>query len=922
MRKLLLLLFTITAFLSLSAQNSNSFLHVEKFELNKTGVFILPEGLKKTDNNGKPWAMIEIVASGFDEKLLADLTTLTSSTLSSGKAQYYPEDGVYRMIVSSGVKGRITLKFQGSTLDYTLPHTLDKNRVYKMVLTMRSANLTILASPPEAKIYIDGEEYGENGYASVDLRMGEHTYSVECQDYLAEKNKTIRLEKNEQVQVELQPLFGLISITTHPAGADVLINGVRVGMTPYLMKKIQRGRSSVEVQLNGYDGFTEIVDINAGDEKELEYTLISFNEQLKDSTNTFIPNMWLRISEDSLFFDSHSGRDSIFVTTNNIDWSFNDAPQWLSLYKHNNILYINYMENRVHEAREADVVVYTGNLTKTLHVRQDVGAAVLKSKYNSIIFDSNLDSVYRIIETNVVDWIITPSADWIQAYEMSDTLVVICKENKLPIPRTGNIMIQAADANMKFDISQKAHASVINAQKEDLVVEPDGGTVVIPSGIKDEDWTCTSTFDWIVVTRDGDDVIIDMTDNFRSDRRGYFLLKTATRTSRVNIYQKGAAADGAKVLIESKPSWTRVFVDGKRAGRTALAMHADDSVHEVRLGRETRYYVFNEHNKIKFNTGLRYLQFTMSSETVGVSSGFIGGKHWGGYNHFQMNYDNWDFNPKSEKGPLYVVSLGPTYEILPWMSLYLGGGVAISNDTVRDMYADENVQFDDAHRPTPKELTIGFEAEAGLMFYYRNFFLSGGVQVNRIGTDFQKVDYSVGLGLYFNRYYDEKHGYCSTRSREWWSLNYVFNPVRNGHGLMFSDVGQHNLRWYFKTMVEFVNFWEYDEENTRAMNDLPPAAEAKKKTEIDPGASLGFVFNLMPGYIDFMIGGGYQVSLKSSNFATKGAQAELGFVFNIWRFPLTVMWRCCELEKDTRYLTVDFGVGFSFGNYLLKNKKK
>ena len=901
MRRFILLFFSIAMCLSLSAQSGSSFLHVESFELNKGGVFILPEGVKKTDNNGKPWAMVEIVASGFDDKLLSELSTLTSSTLSIGRSGYNSETHTYNMLLSSGVKGRITLKFQGTSLEYQLPHPLDKNRVYKMTLLMRTANLTILAEPADAKVYIDGNEVGGNGYASVDLPMGEHTYSVECPDYQGENNKTIRLEKNEKIIVKLKPLFGLISITSHPAGADVLINGARVGMTPYLMKKIQRGRHNIEVQLNGYEGVSEVVEIEAGDDKTFEYSLMSFRDMLADTTNRFIPNIWLRLSADSLSLNSKPGIDSIYVTTNNIEWGFMEAPNWLSLYKRNNLLFITYMENKVHDTREADIVVYTGDVTRTLHLTQDAGQAVLQSKYNSIIFDADRDSVIRVVETNVVNWKITTSDDWIEAYEIADTLVVKCKENMLPIPRTGAVSIQAFDKFVKFDVSQKAHVTKVEIGREDIMVEPDGGTIVIPSGVVEEEWSCTSDFNWLIVTRDGSDIIIDMTDNFGQDRRGFFVLATGTKTYKVFVYQKGAANDSPCIVIDSKPSWCRVYVDGKKAGRTPVMVMADDSVHGVRIGRETRYHVFNKNNgAVMFNTGMRYLQLTMSGETVGVRSGFIGGKRWGGYNHFQLNLDNWDFKPKSEKSPLYVMSLGPSYEVMPWMSVYAGAGVAVSNDTA-------------VHQPVPKEITFGLELEAGLMFYYRNVFATAGLQMNRIGSDKQKVDFSVGLGAYFNRYYDAKYGYCATRSREWWSLNIIFNPVRSGYGFMFSDVGRGNLRWYFKSITEFGDYWYQNEED--------PAAEPVKRTAIDPALSLGFVFNLMPGYIDFMVGGGYQMTLKET-FAAKGAQAEVGFVMNMWRFPLTVMMRCCELEKDTRYLTVDFGLGFSFGDIIYKKYRQ
>ena len=122
---------------------------------------------------------------------------------------------------------------------------------------------------------------------------------------------------------------------------------------------------------------------------------------------------------------------------------------------------------------------------------------------------------------------------------------------------------------------------------------------------------------------------------------------------------------------------------------------------------------------------------------------------------------------------------------------------------------------------------------------------------------------------------------------------------------MFSDIGKNNLRYYIKAMSEW---YRYDKIIGEA-----PIIDTSTVDEINPGLTAGIVFNIMPGYIDVMMGGGYQVSVCDGIFDTKGIQAEAGFVLNVWRIPLTIMMRCCEVEKNTRYLTVDFGVGFSFG---------
>ena len=908
MRKLLLLLFTIVAFFA-QAQDGDSFLCVDDFRmLGPEHTFILPDGMRKTDNNGKPWAMVKIVAKGFDSKILNDISFYSpSSTLTVGNASMDAADGSYKIILSSGVKGKLVFKYQGSTLEYQMPMQLTKNRVYQLDLAMRSANLTVVATPAEAKIYIDGEEVGSDGYASVNLRLGEHTYSVECENHLNEKNKTIRLEKNERLEVNLKPLFGYISITSEPTGADVYINGVREGITPFLNKKINRGKNNVVLQMNGYYDYPELVDVGMGEQKTLDVRMVRYGDLSYNHENAITAELTLYLSRDSLYFGPTQTRDSILVTTNNIEWNFKDAPRWISLYKRSNVLYITCLENRMHEGREADITVFTGDISTTLHIVQEEGKTVLKSDFNSIVFGADKDSVIRRIETNVTDWEITTDRDWISAYEKGDTLVVICEENTMPVSRHGNITVRAYDQEKSFDVSQQSRVTKFMIPKEDIVMEKEGGSMAVNVGQIKGQWTCSSGETWMKVSRSGDAVILDCEKNESTDRRGVFTINTSTKSVQFYVTQKGVAEAVEEVVINANPSWSPIYVNGAYVGRTPVKLAVDDSIHLVKLGRETRSYVFNKNNHdIVFNTGLRYIQVSMSGETVGLMSGFIGSKRWGGYNHFQINMNNWDAKPTDTKGPLYIMSVGPSYEIFPWMSAYAGLGIGFSNDTIRAV--PEGVTPD--HKHSPKEISVGYEFEVGLMFYYRNVFASGGFQMHNVGTH-KYSGFHAGLGVYFNRYYDPKYGYCATRSRQWWSLNFVYNPGRNGYGFMFNDVGKHSVRWYIKAMCE-INKIDNPEPD-------PTATEVGKIEEYAPLLTTGVTFNLMPSYIDFMVGLGYQ-GAAANKFVDKGMQAEVGFVLNIWRIPLTIMMRCSELDKKTRYLTVDFGVGFSFGEYLLSKK--
>lgn len=817
MRKSILFFGLLLTFwtLSLIGQNNASFLNVRSFGKDESvATFILPQGMNDEDINGHPWAMIKVVAKGFDSEMLNDIKISSpSSLLVFGLNTFDQAEGCYKIILSAGVEGELVFAYQDTKLSYKIPGKLKKKNVYKLELEMRSANLTIIATPAESRIFIDGNEVGSDGYASVDLRLGEHTYSVECDKHISEKNKTIRLERNESLEINLKPLFGYISITSNPSGADVFINEVKVGETPYINNIIERGRNNVVLRLDGYYDKSAMVEIGLGEQKQMNVTLTKFGEAVSEGDDTYSAEPSLYISRDSLFFGPDHSHDSIFVTTNNLEWSFKDAPRWLSLCRKHNVLYITCLENTVHNVREANVTVCAGDLSEVLYVSQEEGRVMLKSQSNNLEFLAERDTVAQKIETNVVDWNITVSDDWFEAYEKGDSLIVVCKENSLPISRHGEIVISSFDQELRLNVSQYSMVSKIIIPNEDTEA---------------------------------------VTDDSITKR---------------------------ELVINSRPDWKRVYVDGVRIGRTPVVVAADDSIHHVKLGREKRSCAFNDINdQILFNTGMRYLQFTLSGETMGFRTGYIGSGRWGGYNHFQLKINNWDIIPGSDIEPMYVYSLGPTFEVLPWMSVYSGVGIGLVNDTT------------------------GVDVEAGVMIYYRNIMASCGIQYNDFGKNHNGVDFSAGLGLYFNRYYDKKHGYCATRSRQWWSFNAMYNPVKNGYGFMFNSLGMGNLRWYFKTMGEF---------NTVEQED-----------EFAPLLTAGFVFNLMPGYINFMVGAGYQAAMVSKQVLDKGVQAEIGFVINVWRFPLTIMMRYAEFNKDSRNLTVDLGVGFSFGNYLTNKNKK
>ena len=219
------------------------------------------------DNNKA--ALIRVKAQGFSEKTMLEFNLVARPGISIIHKKY--KDGEMWLYVSSNCQGTIVIKYKGE-YELKLPSKLEAKGVYELVLGMETATLVINAVPQTADIYVDGNKIA-TGYGSAAISVGsEHRYKVTCADYIPEED-VVRTDKAEKIekQIELRPNFGYITIKSEPSGADVYVDDVKVGTTPYLMKKITLGRHTVEVSKYGYESQADMVIIKVDDvNKQLE----------------------------------------------------------------------------------------------------------------------------------------------------------------------------------------------------------------------------------------------------------------------------------------------------------------------------------------------------------------------------------------------------------------------------------------------------------------------------------------------------------------------------------------------------------------------------------------------------------------------------------------------------------------------------
>lgn len=273
MRKSLLLVISILACFMAFSQNTSpvlvkDFVQVTTEKINKEGV---PKQ-NWTDNDNNPICLIKVKASGFESSLMQKFMFVPNGLEITYMTQ---KNDQWYLYVSSNKLGDIKIIHMGEYV-YSLPFKLEPNGVYEMTLGMETATLIIRATPDDAEIYIDGEKVGA-GFVRKAVSIGvEHRYKVKSENYFPKEGVEIFTKNIEKtLDIDLEPNFGWITVNSDPEGADVYVDGKKVGVTPYVFEKIKRGNHKVEIKKERFATYVQMVSIQNGEQNtDLENVIL------------------------------------------------------------------------------------------------------------------------------------------------------------------------------------------------------------------------------------------------------------------------------------------------------------------------------------------------------------------------------------------------------------------------------------------------------------------------------------------------------------------------------------------------------------------------------------------------------------------------------------------------------------------------
>ena len=248
---------------------------ISQVEKNKTYVLVLT----------KPVGGAEPVDAGGNFYALSVLPKNAMLTI-DGVLQPSSSDGEYSAMLPYGTH---TYKVEaGGYISKSGSFTVSSGDMTPISVSLLSAmaSVSITCPTPAVSLYVDKKAVGNSPW-SGSLKEGMHLVEVRKSGYRSQQ-KTILLAQQQKLDVtfdELVAIQGNLSVNYKPFGADVYVDGKKLGQSPRVFNGLLVGNHQVEVRKDGYATDRKSVSISEGQTASITGTLAS-NAVASSSSNT------------------------------------------------------------------------------------------------------------------------------------------------------------------------------------------------------------------------------------------------------------------------------------------------------------------------------------------------------------------------------------------------------------------------------------------------------------------------------------------------------------------------------------------------------------------------------------------------------------------------------------------------------------
>ena len=191
-----------------------------------------------------------------------------------GNQQTVSTDGAYSAMLPYG---NHTYKVEaGGYISKSGSFTISSNDMTPINVSLVSAMATVSVTcpTPAVSLYVDKKSVGTIPWTGS-LKEGMHLIEAKKEGYRSQQ-RTINLSQQQRLDVafaELAAIQGNLSVNYKPFGADVYIDGKKVGQSPRVFNGILVGNHKVEIKKDGYGTDSKTVSILEGQTASLSGVL-------------------------------------------------------------------------------------------------------------------------------------------------------------------------------------------------------------------------------------------------------------------------------------------------------------------------------------------------------------------------------------------------------------------------------------------------------------------------------------------------------------------------------------------------------------------------------------------------------------------------------------------------------------------------
>ena len=261
---------------------------VEKLESNRTYVLVLV----------KPSVQNEPVDAGGNFYAISVLPKDAKVTV-DGVLQESSSDGEYSAMLPYGTH---TYKVEaGGYISKSGSFSVSSGDMAPISVSLVSAlaAVSVTCPTPAVSLYVDKKSVGNVPW-SGSLKEGMHLIEVKKNGYRSQQ-KTIQLSQQQKLDVvfgELVAILGNLSVNYKPFGAEVYVDGKKLGQSPRVFNGLLVGNHQVEVRKDGYTTDKKSVTISEGQTMSISGTLYS---NTASSSNGYASNSSLSSGNNVIF---------------------------------------------------------------------------------------------------------------------------------------------------------------------------------------------------------------------------------------------------------------------------------------------------------------------------------------------------------------------------------------------------------------------------------------------------------------------------------------------------------------------------------------------------------------------------------------------------------------------------------------------